>query len=36
VVPRVVAPAAGGEASMPFVECTGEGVVMLEEPAPED
>jgi uncharacterized protein (AIM24 family) len=36
VVPRVVAPAAGGEASAPFVECTGEGVVLLEEPgAPE-
>jgi uncharacterized protein (AIM24 family) len=33
VVPRVVAPAAGGESSAPFVECTGEGVVLIEEPA---
>jgi uncharacterized protein (AIM24 family) len=30
VVPRVVAPAAGGESSAPFVECTGEGVVLLD------
>jgi len=30
VVPRVVAPAAGGEASALFVECSGEGVVLLE------
>ena len=33
VVPRVVAPVAGGDASAPFVECTGEGVVLVEEPA---
>jgi uncharacterized protein (AIM24 family) len=32
VVPRIVAPAAGGDASTPFVECTGEGVVLIEEP----
>jgi uncharacterized protein (AIM24 family) len=31
VVPRVVAPAAGGEASALFVECSGEGVVLLED-----
>jgi uncharacterized protein (AIM24 family) len=31
VVPRVVAPAAGGESSALFVECTGEGVVLLED-----
>lgn len=34
VVPRVVAPVAGGDASTPFVECTGEGVVLVEEPDP--
>lgn len=32
VVPRIVAPAAGGDASAPFVECTGEGIVLVEEP----
>ncbi|HET6613096.1 MAG TPA: tetratricopeptide repeat protein [Kofleriaceae bacterium] len=31
VVPRVVAPAAGGKSSAPFVECTGEGVVLIED-----
>jgi len=31
VVPRVVAPAAGGESSALFVECSGEGVVLLED-----
>jgi uncharacterized protein (AIM24 family) len=36
VVPRVVAPAAGGDASAPFVECTGEGVVLIEEPLPPE
>jgi tetratricopeptide (TPR) repeat protein len=30
VVPRVVAPAAAGEASALFVECSGEGVVLLD------
>ncbi len=34
VVPRVVAPAAGGKASAPFVECSGEGVILLEERRP--
>jgi uncharacterized protein (AIM24 family) len=34
VVPRVVAPAAGGESSALFVECSGEGVVLLEDEAP--
>jgi uncharacterized protein (AIM24 family) len=32
VVPRVVALAAGGESSAYFVECAGEGVVLLEDP----
>jgi uncharacterized protein (AIM24 family) len=32
VVPRVVAPAAGGDASAPFVECSGEGVIIALEP----
>jgi Flp pilus assembly protein TadD/uncharacterized protein (AIM24 family) len=36
VVPRVVAPVAGGDASAPFVECTGEGVVLVEEPGPPE
>jgi uncharacterized protein (AIM24 family) len=36
VVPRVVAPAAGGESSAPFVECTGEGVVLLETKDPTE
>lgn len=36
VVPRVVTPAGGGESSVPFVECSGEGVVLLEEPASPD
>ena len=31
VMPRAVAPAAGGEKSTLFVECTGEGVVLVEE-----
>jgi uncharacterized protein (AIM24 family) len=31
VVPRAVAPAAGGATSTMFVECTGEGVVLVEE-----
>jgi uncharacterized protein (AIM24 family) len=35
VIPRVVVPAAGGDASAPFVECTGEGVVLVEELEPE-
>jgi Flp pilus assembly protein TadD/uncharacterized protein (AIM24 family) len=34
VVPRLVAPAAGGKASAPFVECSGEGVILLEERKP--
>jgi hypothetical protein len=36
VVPRVVAPAAGGDASAPFVVCTGEGIVIVEEPEPPE
>jgi tetratricopeptide (TPR) repeat protein/uncharacterized protein (AIM24 family) len=37
VVPRVVTPAAGGEASAPFVECSGEGILIVLEPEePED
>ncbi len=32
VIPRIVAPAAGGEGSTAFVECTGEGVVLLDDP----
>ena len=35
VVPRVVAPAAGGDNSAPFVECSGEGVIIALEPGPE-
>jgi len=35
MLPRIVAPAAGGDASAPFVECTGEGVVLIEEPQAE-
>jgi len=31
VVPRLVQPAAGGKSSAPFVECAGEGVVLIEE-----
>jgi uncharacterized protein (AIM24 family) len=31
VVPRAVTPAAGGSASTMFVECTGAGVVLIEE-----
>lgn len=31
VVPRAVSPAAGGATSTMFVECTGEGVVLVEE-----
>ncbi|MCG8421175.1 MAG: tetratricopeptide repeat protein [Proteobacteria bacterium] len=31
VMPRAVAPAAGGSKSTLFVECTGEGVVLVEE-----
>jgi uncharacterized protein (AIM24 family) len=31
VVPRVVKPAAGGRASTPFVECSGEGIVLLHD-----
>jgi hypothetical protein len=33
VVPRAVAPASGGAASVLFVECSGEGVVLVEEDA---
>ena len=33
VIPRVVAPAAGGTSSTPFVECSGEGVVLVEDRA---
>lgn len=33
VVPRAVAPAGGGAASVLFVECSGEGVVLVEEDA---
>jgi hypothetical protein len=33
VVPRAVAPAGGGAASALFVECSGEGVVLVEEDA---
>lgn len=32
VVPRVVTPAAGGESSTPFVECSGEGILIVLEP----
>ena len=31
VVPRLVTPAAGGGSSAPFVECSGEGVVLIED-----
>jgi uncharacterized protein (AIM24 family) len=31
VVPRIVKPAAGGRASTPFVECSGEGVVLIDD-----
>jgi len=31
VIPRLAAPAAGGDSSTTFVECTGEGVVLLED-----
>jgi hypothetical protein len=31
VVPRLVQPAAGGKSSAPFVECTGEGVLLLDD-----
>jgi uncharacterized protein (AIM24 family) len=33
VVPRAVAPAGGGAGSVLFVECSGEGVVLVEEDA---
>jgi hypothetical protein len=33
VVPRWVAPIAGGAVSAPFVECSGEGVVLIEAAA---
>lgn len=33
VVPRLVTPAAGGQSSAPFVECAGEGVVLIEDQA---
>jgi uncharacterized protein (AIM24 family) len=36
VVPRVVSPAAGGDASAPFVECSGEGVIIALEPSVAD
>ncbi|MBI4508162.1 MAG: tetratricopeptide repeat protein [Deltaproteobacteria bacterium] len=36
VVPRVVAGATSGDSSAPFVECTGEGVVLLDEPEPPE
>jgi uncharacterized protein (AIM24 family) len=36
VVPRVVTPAAGGDASAPFVECSGEGVIIALEPETHD
>lgn len=31
VIPRMAAPAAGGDHSTTFVECTGEGVILLED-----
>jgi len=31
VIPRMAAPAAGGDSSTTFVECTGEGVILLED-----
>jgi len=31
VIPRLVSPAAGGESSALFVECSGEGVVLIED-----
>lgn len=31
VVPRLVQPAAGGKTSAPFVECSGEGVLLLDD-----
>ena len=31
VVPRLIKPAAGGRTSSPFVECSGEGVVLLHD-----
>jgi uncharacterized protein (AIM24 family) len=31
VIPRAVTPAAGGERSTLFVECTGEGVILIED-----
>ena len=34
IVPRLTAPAAGGALSTQFVECMGEGVVLVEEPEP--
>ena len=38
VVPRLVAPAGGGSGVATFVECSGEGVVLIEDqgsnPAP--
>lgn len=34
VIPRAVTPAAGGEKSTLFVECTGEGVLLVEDEVP--
>jgi hypothetical protein len=31
VVPRLVPPVTGSAASAPFVECSGEGVVLIED-----
>jgi uncharacterized protein (AIM24 family) len=36
VVPRLVQPAAGGKSSAAFVECSGEGVLLLDETAAVD
>ena len=36
VVPRLVPPVTGSAASAPFVECSGEGVVLIEDPGSRD
>ena len=36
VIPRAVTPAAGGETSTLFVECTGEGVILVEEESEDE
>jgi len=36
VIPRLVAPAAGGSRSTPFVECSGEGIVLIVDERDED